>query len=100
MSTKIIFNDDQIKHDTGKASLIKVPHSQKQVWIPDSMIWPYKTRTAATIYPDFEYHTAGGLKMTAEELVEAFGKNVVITEYHKPERLNAKEVATDDSLKR
>lgn len=98
MVTKIIFNHNQIDYDTEKASLIKIPHSQKKVWIPNSMIWPYKGRNVATIYPDFEYHTAGGLRMTAEDLVEAFGKNVITIEHHTPKTIEEKRIDANIGL--
>lgn len=97
---KIVFNNNQVEYDTGKASLLKVPNSKKKIWIPNSMIRSYRGRNSAVIYEDFKYTTAGGSVMDAEEVVSKFGSNVIKTEIHKPEKLEAHHVEADDSLKR
>lgn len=97
---KIIFNDNQIEYNTGKATLLKVPNSKKKIWIPNSMIRSFRNRNSAIIYDDFIYHTAGGTTMTAEEVVSRFGPNIIKSKIHKPEKLEAQHVEADDSLKR
>lgn len=100
INKKILFNNNQIEYDTGHASLIKVPNSMKKVWIPDSMIWPYKGRNAATVCNSFSYHTAGGNSMSADELITKFGHNVVEIEYNRPQKMEAKHVEANNDLKR
>lgn len=97
---KVVFNINQIEYDTGKAILIRVPHSKKKVWIPSSFISNYGNRMSAKLVATFKYQTSGGEPMSAEELAERFGSNVIDIEIHRPEKLEAQHIEPDDSLKR
>lgn len=75
---KIFLNGNQIKYDTGKASLIKLPHSTKKFWLPDSLIWParYGDHYVAYIPDDFTITSAkSGLTIDHGEIEAAFEKS-------------------------
>lgn len=75
---KVFLNGNQIKYDTGKASLIKLPHSMKQFWLPDSLIWPakYGDHYVGYIPDDFKITSAkSGMEITHDEIEAAFEKS-------------------------
>ncbi len=97
---KAIFNENQIKYDTGRALLIKAPNSRRNIWIPSSIISRIKGRRVFAIIDDFSYHTDKGESLTANQVMDLFENNIMSITYHKPEKLEAKHVEADDSLKR
>lgn len=108
----INFQDSQVKYQTEKAVLLKVPRSSYKVWIPKSLVyrdsWFYKV-----LLPDNMAFTLmmGSRQAPIKKEVDAYG----LREYflhealvpsqpkvveHKAKRLKPKEVTVDDSLKR
>ena len=97
---KATFNISQIKAETEKAMLIKAPKSRRCFWIPKSLISFYYNKYCFAIFDDFSYRTEKGELFTASEIIDLFGNQIRINHYNKPEKLEAKHVEADDSLKR
>lgn len=97
---KAIFNENQIKYNTGKALLIKAPKSKRNIWIPSSIVRRYKGHSTFAVINGFSYHTDKGETLTANQIMDLFEKNIMEINYHKPKKLEAKHVEADDSLKR
>lgn len=94
------FNISQIKAETEKAMLIKAPKSRRCFWIPKSLIRFSRKVYSFAIFDDFTYRTEKGELFTASEITDLFGDHIRTNYYNKPEKLEAKHVEADDSLKR
>ena len=94
------FNISQIKAETEKAMLIKAPKSRRCFWIPNSLIRFSRKEYSFAIFNDFTYRTDKGELFTASEIIDLFGNHIRTNYYNKPEKLEAKHVEADDSLKR
>lgn len=105
--------NNQIKHDTGKASLIKLPGSDNLVWVSNKCIHDNKRSSAINvgINTDFSYHAVRGktvkFEMSGEEIIEAFEGEIVYAPQpkvtfieNKPKHIEPKDVDVDDSLLR
>lgn len=93
------FKISQIKAETEKAMLIKAPKSRRCFWIPKSLIRFYHQEYSFAIFDDFSYRTEKGELFTYSEIIDLFGKNIRTNYYNKPEKLEAKHIEADDSLK-
>lgn len=106
--------DSQIKYDTGKASLITLPHQRhRKVWIPNKLIYD-KNSYAKVVYlnENFIFHGVSGkhgkakFEISGKELIELLENTTAPNaqpnrvEVHVPPKIKAKEVIVDESLKR
>lgn len=111
MWKNISIMNNQIKHDTGKASLIKLPESANLVWVSNKYIHDNNHSSALNvgINTDFSYHAVRGktvkLEMSGEEILEHFENEVIHTTQskvtfieNKPKHIEPKDVDVDDSL--
>lgn len=105
---KIYFTENLVKHETGKARLIKLPGSSKAFWLPESLIYPTRGKYWVGYIPDGFVVTSAKshLAIDEAELEAAFeSTNHSLTgveeiEHHKPEHEEPIEPTIDDSLKR
>lgn len=109
---KVFINKSQVKQNTGKASLITLPHTNnKRVWIPNSFIYTKNSYLMAVYLPeDCNFIVISGVKGKHRESIN--GANLAhyfeatkapdtnSVEVHKPKKLTIKEVKIDESLKR
>jgi len=103
---------NQIKHNTGTVSLIKLPNQENKVWISNRCIRDGKNKSALNvgINTDWQYQAvrAKTIKLTisGEEIIKAFSgtdvkekQAMVLFEDHKPNKINVEGVAdVDDDL--
>lgn len=104
---KINFQPNEINYDTGKAKLVKIPHSKSKVWLPTSIIhnrgWGY----VAYLPRKFTFKV-NNQNITAASLANFFDgippTDYVEPEdqifYHEPKAKKPKKMSADDSLKR
>lgn len=103
--------NNQIKHDTGKASLIKLPGSANLVWVSNKCIHDNNRSSMINvgINTDFSYHAVRGktvkFEISGEEILEYFENEVIPTPQskvtfieNKPRHIEPKDVDVDDSL--
>lgn len=104
---KIIFQKNQIKYDTGKALLIKVPKQKYVVWIPSSLVKPKYWLYEAYIPSSMTFHLKykdSQKNCSAQTLCSMFS-NLYLSkspefETYTPPMLKPKKVKIDASLKR
>lgn len=110
MKAKI--NNNQIKHDTGKAVLVTVPGTSSKCWIPSKFVYSKGYYSIVYLPDDMEFSCVRGktikFTMTGEELAEAFGGNdqyrnaspkpKVVEVVHTPEPKEPVEVDADEEL--
>lgn len=106
--------NSQIKYDTGKASLITLPHTNKKVWISNKLIFDKNNYSKIVYLPeDFEFNGVSGknnkFKISAQQVYDAFSgtdapnksnKPKEYIEKYIPEHIDPVEVSVDDDLKR
>ncbi|MQB62859.1 hypothetical protein DN451_03945 [Lactobacillus reuteri] len=105
---KIYITNNSIEHDTGKASLIKVPHSMKMFWLPDSLIYPGRGKYYTCYIPDGFVVTSAksGMEIDKGELEEKFDRlnhsltGIESVEHHTPDKEQPVHIEADDELKR
>ena len=113
MWKNIDINDNQVKYDTGKASLIKLPGSEDKFWVSNKCVRSGKHSAALNIgiNTDFSYHAVRGktikFELSGEDIIEAFEGEVVSAPQpkvtfieNKPDHIEPKDVEADDSLLR
>jgi len=95
--TNIDVLENQIKHSTDTMSLVKIPHSENKVWVPNKCIRSGKNRQALCIgiNDEWQYRAIRAktlrFEMSGNEIIDAFSKvNVkskqfkILFEDHKP----------------
>ena len=101
---RILFNDSQIRYDTGKASLIKLPHSMKTFWLPNALISVHTEHTYVGYLPRlFTPHSGTSRPISIDEIEIAFEKESAILpdiSTHKPDPIKPIDTQADDDLKR
>ena len=75
---KLQIHNTQIKHDTGRMSLVSVPKSNNSVWLPDKLIYADNNGYSSTIYvpDDFTFEAVRGktikFQMSGNDVQDAF----------------------------
>lgn len=75
---KLQIHNTQIKHDTGRMSLVSVPKSNNSVWLPDKLIYADNNGYSSTIYvpDDFTFSAVRGktikFEMSGIDVQQAF----------------------------
>lgn len=101
MDYKATFKATDIVADTGRAILVKAPNSKRKIWLPNSLVsLTNKGKMAFKIYDDFEFITGNKEPISPKEVIALFGNHVYAVDYNKPEKLEAKHIEADDTLKR
>lgn len=101
----IEFQKSQIKHNTGKAMLIELPHSARKVWIPNSLISIHLWYYQAYLPKHMQFSITYGKKYqkisanTLKEMFTSITPTITVKE-HIPKMIKPKKVKVDDSLKR
>lgn len=112
MWTDIDINANQLKYDTGRSSLIKLPSREDRVWISNKCIRSGKHSAALSvgINTEFTYHLVRGktikYDMSGESLIELFDTIEIVaprekatTSYeHTPKKIGAKKIEPDSDL--
>lgn len=77
-------NKNQVKYDTGSASLIKLPGSEDKIWVPNKCIREGAHRAALNVgfNEDWSYHAVRGktikFEISGEDVIEAFRNMTVV----------------------
>lgn len=98
---KVIAQSNLIKHDTGRAYLVKIPKEKRTFWIPKACVRfsgksDYKMIISYT--DDFEFRLSDGNIMDVYEFESYF--DLYETPIHKPQELQLSEIGdgVDESL--
>lgn len=103
---KIYFQENSIKYETLKATLVKVPKRNLKVWIPSRFIRRVNWYYEAYLPDSMAFHLinkVGKYAVSAQTLKDIFdgeGRPGFKVEEHTPREVKPKRVEADDSLKR
>lgn len=109
---KLLINANQVKYDTGKAFLIKIPRTKGwKFWMPAKLVYRNRDGHSKSVYipDDMEIHCVDGkgkkFEIDTEQLASYFdhisiGQKQDPIYHHVPERVEAKEATADEELMR
>lgn len=91
---RITINDSQVKYQTAKAFLIKIPDSNRGFWLPSKLVFPTEGGYKIYLHEDWSYmtvrlHSKSRHKdeIDGESLIDAFANTKVIPPSDMPQRI-------------
>lgn len=91
---KIQINDNQVKYQTAKAFLIKIPNSDLGFWLTSKLVFPYYDGYTLFLHEDLAYMTSKLHSRSREKgeidgqsLIDAFANTKVLPPSTEPQRV-------------
>lgn len=91
---RITINDNQVKYQTAKAFLIKIPESDRGFWLPSKLVFPAERGYKIYLHEDWSYmmvrlrsKSRKKDEIDGESLIRAFANTKVIPPSDVPQRI-------------